>query len=82
MTLHVIKIQEVTQIAVLATASTEVLQEDHQDSKIPKYMNMSVSRSPIQYKRVFGMTGLTFAISSNITFSIDQIYFERKLVPK
>jgi hypothetical protein len=81
-TIHEIKIKKITQIAALATASTAVLQEDHQDRIIPEYLSISVSYGPVQYKRVFGMTGITLVISSNITFIIDQTFFERKLALK
>jgi len=81
-TLHVIKIKEITQIVFGATVSTAVLQEDHQDRIITESLSMSVSRGPVQYKCTFGMTGITSVISSTITFITDQTFFERKLAPK
>jgi len=78
----VIKIQEMSQISVGATASTAVLQEDHQDRIITESLSMFFSHGPVQYKCTFEMTGITSVISSTITFITDQTFFERKLAPK
>jgi len=77
-TLRVIKIQEITQIAVGATASTAILQEDHQDSIITESLSMSVSHGPVRYKCTLGMTGITFVISSTVTFITDQTFFKKE----